>query len=158
METKPLSVIWFASIFSQSVGCLFICCVLCCAKAFEFKQVPFVYFCIYFHYSGDRLRKMLPWFIAESVLPMLFSKSFIVSGLAFRSLAYFELIFMYGVTEWSNFIFCMSIYSFFSNFYWRDCSLSLCILGVFVEGQFTVYMWVLFHWSDYYSLIKLEIR
>ena len=23
-----------------------------CAKAFQFNQVPFVYFCFYFHYSG----------------------------------------------------------------------------------------------------------
>ena len=25
---------------------------LCCAKAFKFNQVPLVYFCFYFHYSG----------------------------------------------------------------------------------------------------------
>ena len=35
---------------------------------------------------------------------MFSSKSFIVSGLAFRSLIHFEITFMYGVRECSNFI------------------------------------------------------
>ena len=35
---------------------------------------------------------------------MFSSKSFIVSGLTFRSLIYFEFIFVYGVRECSNFI------------------------------------------------------
>ena len=41
----------------------------------------------------------------ESVLPMFSSRSLIVSGLKFRSLIHFELIIVYGVKEWSNFIF-----------------------------------------------------
>ena len=43
--------------------------------------------------------------MSDSVLPMFSSRSFIVSGLTFRSLIHFELIFVYGVKEWSNFIF-----------------------------------------------------
>ena len=39
-----------------------------------------------------------------SVLPMFSSKSFIVSGLTFRSLMNFEFIFVYGVRKCSNFI------------------------------------------------------
>ena len=35
----------------------------------------------------------------ESVLPMFFFRSFIVSGLAFRSLIHFEFIFVYGVRK-----------------------------------------------------------
>ena len=35
--------------------------------------------------------------MSESVLPMFSSKSFIVSGLMFRSLIHFEFIFVYGV-------------------------------------------------------------
>ena len=34
----------------------------------------------------------------ESVLPMFSSRSLIVSGLTFRSLIYFEFIFVYGVS------------------------------------------------------------
>ena len=43
--------------------------------------------------------------MSESVLPMFSSKSFRVSGLTFRSLIYFELIFVFGVKKYSNFIF-----------------------------------------------------
>ena len=39
-----------------------------------------------------------------SVLPVFSSKSFIVSGLTFRSLIYFQFIFVYGVRKYSNFI------------------------------------------------------
>ena len=39
-----------------------------------------------------------------SALPMFSSKSFIVSGLIFRSLIYFEFIFVYDVRKCSNFI------------------------------------------------------
>ena len=42
--------------------------------------------------------------MSESVLPMFSSKSFIVSGLTFKSLIHFEFIFVYGVRECSNFI------------------------------------------------------
>ena len=42
--------------------------------------------------------------MSSSVLPMFSSKSFIVSGLTFRSLIHFEFIFVYGVRKCSNFI------------------------------------------------------
>ena len=42
--------------------------------------------------------------MSSSVLPM-FSLSFMVSGLSFRSLVHFEFIFVYGVKKCSNFIF-----------------------------------------------------
>ena len=42
--------------------------------------------------------------MSESVLPMFSSRSFIVSGLTFRSLIHFEFIFVYGIRECSSFI------------------------------------------------------
>ena len=42
--------------------------------------------------------------MSEGVLPMLSSRSFIVSGLTFRSLNHFEFIFMYGVRKCSSLI------------------------------------------------------
>ena len=42
--------------------------------------------------------------MSSSVLPMYFSNCFIVSGLTFGSLIYFEFIFVYGVRKCSNFI------------------------------------------------------
>ena len=43
--------------------------------------------------------------MSESVLPMFYSKSFIVSDLTFRSLIHFEFIFVYGVIKCSSFIY-----------------------------------------------------
>ena len=40
----------------------------------------------------------------ESVLPMFFSGSLIVSGLTFRSLIHFEFMFVHGVIKCSSFI------------------------------------------------------
>ena len=42
--------------------------------------------------------------MSESVLPMFSSRSFIVSGLTFRSLIHFEFIFVYGVRKCPSFI------------------------------------------------------
>ena len=42
--------------------------------------------------------------MSESVLPIFSSRSFIVSGLTFRSLIHFEFIFVYGVKKCSSFI------------------------------------------------------
>ena len=39
--------------------------------------------------------------MSESVLPMFFSRSFIISGLTFRSLIHFEFIFVYGIRKCS---------------------------------------------------------
>ena len=52
-EISCLSVASFAIIFSHSEGCLFTCLYfpLFC-KTFKLNQVPFVYFCLYFQYSG----------------------------------------------------------------------------------------------------------
>ena len=50
LEIKPLSVASFAIIFSHSVRYLFVFGFgfLCCAKTFQFDEVPLVYFCSYF--------------------------------------------------------------------------------------------------------------
>ena len=42
--------------------------------------------------------------MSESVLPVFSSRSFIVSGLRFRSLIHFEFIYVYGVRKCSSFI------------------------------------------------------
>ena len=47
---------------------------------------------------------MLLLFISESVMLMFSSKSFIISGLIFRSLIHFEFVFVYGIRKYPNFI------------------------------------------------------
>ena len=75
----------------------------CCAKSFKFNQVPLVYFCFYFRYSRRWVIEDLALIYVIECSAYVSSKSFIVFGLIFRSLIYFEFIFVYGV--WcSNFI------------------------------------------------------
>ena len=42
--------------------------------------------------------------MSENVLPMFSSRSYVASGLAIRSLAHFEFIFVHGVRKCSSFI------------------------------------------------------
>ena len=56
----------------------------------------------------DGSKKILLQFMSKSVLHMLFSRSFIVSGFPFRSLIHFEFIFVYAVIECSSFSFTCS--------------------------------------------------
>ena len=104
LEIDPLSVVSFAIVFSHSeVSFHLAYSFLCCAKAFTFNQIPLVYFCFYFCYSRR-------WVIEDLALIYVIECSacvclcFIVSGLTFRSLIYFEFIFVYGVRKCSDFI------------------------------------------------------
>jgi len=65
-------------------------------------------FAFIFITPGGGLKKILLWFISKSVLPMFFSKSFIVSGLIFRPLILCEFIFVCGIRQCSNFTFICS--------------------------------------------------
>ena len=52
-EINPLSVSSFATIFSHSEGCLFTLLIVSfVVQKLLFNEVPFVYFCFYFQYSG----------------------------------------------------------------------------------------------------------
>ena len=52
----------------------------------------------------DCSKKISLRFMSENVLPKFFSRSFVVSCLTLRSLNHFEVIFVCGVRECSNFI------------------------------------------------------
>ena len=71
--------------------------------------------------------KMLLWFMSESVWPMFSSKSFIVSGLISRFLIYSEFIFVYGVSECSNFILVHVAVQFSQHHLLKRLSLLHCI-------------------------------
>ena len=62
-----------------------------------------------------------------SVLPMFSSKSFIVSGLTFRSLMHFEFIFVYGVRKCSSFIVLQVVDQFSQNHLLKRLSFLHCI-------------------------------
>ena len=101
-----MSVVSLAIIFSHSEFCFFHLAysLLCCAKTFKFNQVPLAFFCFYFNDSSRWVIEDLALIYVIEGLRMFSSKSFIVSGLTFRSLIHFEFIFVYGVRKCFNFI------------------------------------------------------
>ena len=60
-------------------------------------------------------------------MPMSSSRSFIVSGLIFRSLIHFEFIFVYGVRKCSSFILLQVVDQFFQHHLLKRLSLIHCI-------------------------------
>ena len=112
MEINPLSVASFAIIFSHSESCLlsWLWFSLLC-QAFKFYQVPFLYFCFYFHYSSRWIIENLERFLSKRILRKFSSKNFKVSGLTFRSLTHFE------------FILCMELGSVLVSFFHKQLSI-----------------------------------
>ena len=66
-------------------------------------------------------------YFMSSVLPMFSSKSFVVSGLTFRCLIHFELIFVYGARKCSNFNLLHVAVQFSQHHLVKRLSLSNCI-------------------------------
>ena len=60
-------------------------------------------------------------------LPLLSSRSFIVSGLTFRSLIHFEFIFVYGVRKCSGFILLQVVYQFSHHHLLKILSFLHCV-------------------------------
>ena len=95
LEINPFSVASFAIIFSHYEDYFFTLLTVPFAvqKILSLIRFPLVYFCFYLHYSRR-------WVIEDLILiyvikcSMFSSKSFIVSGLTFRYLIYFEFIFV----------------------------------------------------------------
>ena len=69
--------------------------------------------------------------MSESVLPMFSSRSFIVSGLTFRSLIHFEFIFVYGVRKCSSF----SLLQVVDQFSQHQYSILTHIYGIRKDGN-----------------------
>ena len=63
----------------------------------------------------------------KSVLPMFYSKSFIVSGLTFKSFIYFEFIFVHDVRTCSSFIFLHIVDPFSQHHLSKRLSFLHCI-------------------------------
>ena len=80
--------------------------------------------------------------MSESVLPMFSSRSFIVSGLTFRSLIHFDFIFVFGVRECSSFILLQVVDQFSQHHLLKRLSFfPLYILASFVEDKVTIGLW-----------------
>ena len=86
--------------------------------------------------------------MSESVLPMFCSRSFIVSGLTFRSLIYFEFIFVYGVRKCSSFI-RLQVGDQFSQHCLLKRFSPLYILASFVKDKVSIGAWI-YLWAFYF--------
>ena len=76
------------------------------------------------------------------------SKSFIVSGLTFRSLIHFEFIFVYGVRECSIHSFSCSCPVFPAPLIEEEVFSPLYILASFIKTKVTICAWV-YLWAFY---------
>ena len=85
---------------------------LCCAEAFWLPVVPFINFFFYcFTFGVKFLKKSLPRPMSRS-LPPVFSSSFMVSGLIFKSLIHF----VCGIRWWYCFILFHVAVQFFQHY------------------------------------------
>ena len=89
----------------------------------------FLFVCLYFHNSRRWVQKK-KYCYAKSGVPMFSSRSFNSIQPLFRSLIYFEFIFMYDLRECGNSIILQVAVQFSYNHYWQDCLLP-CIIFVF---------------------------
>ena len=102
-----LYVLEIASIFSQSVGYLFIVFMVYFAvqKLLSLIRSYLLTLAFASFALGGWPKKTLLWPMSEKVCPMFSSRSFTVSGLMFKSLSHFEFIFVYGARERSREVF-----------------------------------------------------
>ena len=85
-------------------------------------------FLFLFPFLGDELMEILLQFMSDSVLPLFSSKSFIVSGLTLWPLIHFELIFVFGVKEGSDFIFFHVAVQFSQHHLLKRLSFQHCVV------------------------------
>ena len=97
MEINPLLDKLFANIFSQLVCCLFILLLVSFAlqKLFSLiKSHLFIFSFVSLVWKDVVLGKILLSSMSKSVLPIFSSRSFMVSGLTYKSLIHLEFIFV----------------------------------------------------------------
>ena len=96
--------------------------------------------------------------MSERVLPMFSSRSFIVSGLTFRSLIHFEFIFVYGVRRCSSFILLQVVDQFSQHHLLKRLSFSpLYILASFVKDKVSIGVWIYLLASYFVPLIYVSV-
>ena len=106
LEIYPLLVILFAQIFFPfcKLSFCFAYGFLCCAKAFKFNQITFVYFWFYFHYSRKLIKRDIAELYVKECSAYVFLQEFYLIWSMVKSLIHSEFIFVYRVRECSNFI------------------------------------------------------
>ena len=77
LDINLLSDLWFANIFSHSMGCLFIFKIVCCAEGFKFDVVFSFIFAFVFAF-GVKSKKLLPRLMSWNLLLIFSSRNFMV--------------------------------------------------------------------------------
>jgi len=81
---------------------------------------------------------------------MFSSRSFIVSGLTFRSIIHFEFIFVYGVRKCFSFVLLQVVDWFSQHYLLKEIVFSpLCILASFVKDKVSIGVWI-YLWAFYF--------
>ena len=93
--------------------------------------------------------------MSESVLPMFSSRSFIVSGLTFRSLIHFEFIFVYGVRSVLVSFFYRWLTGFLAPLVIEIVFAPLYIFASFVKDKVPIGAWI--HLFAFYSVPLIYI-
>jgi len=128
-----LSVVSFAVIFSHSEGCLLILFTV----SFAVQNVLSL---IKSHLFTFVFISITLW---DEILLMFSSKSFVVSGLTFKSLIYFEFIFVYGFIKCSSFILLQVAVQFSQHPLLKRLSFLYCIfLPPLWKNKVPIGVWV----------------
>ena len=95
--------------------------------------------------------------MSESVLPMFSSRSFIVSGLTFRSLIHFEFIFVHGVRKCFSFFHLQVVDQFSQHHLLKIVFSPLYIFASFVKEKVSIGAWI-YLWAFYFvPLIYISV-
>ena len=138
VDIPPLPDIWLAHIFFHSVGCLFILLMV----SFAVQLFSLVWSYCFWCWIQKIFSKMY-----VKGLPLFSSRKLMVSGLTFKSLNQFELIFVCGIREWS---------SFPNTIYWRNCPFLIVYSWCF-RLKLIIHMWVYFRALCTVSLIHMSV-
>ena len=107
--------------------------------------------------------------VCHRVYCLFSSKTFIVSGLTFKSLIHFECIFVYGVRKCSNFILFHIVAQFFKHHILKRLSFSHCILlpplskircpyvHGFISGLSIMFYWPIFMFLCQYHTVLMTV-
>uniref|UniRef100_A0AC11DAH9 Uncharacterized protein n=1 Tax=Ovis aries TaxID=9940 RepID=A0AC11DAH9_SHEEP len=127
-EISCLSLASFV-IFSHSEGCLFTLLIVSFVvpKLLILIRSHLFIFAFISNILGGGSYRILLWFMLENILLMFSSRSFIVSGLTFRSLIHFDFIFVYVVRKCSSFILLQVVDQFSQHHLLKRLSLIHCI-------------------------------
>ena len=108
LDTNPLSDTWFTNTFSHSVDCYFTLLIISFIAqkllSLMWSHLSIFAFvaCVFVVISKKSLTNPMSW-----RFPLFSSRNFIVSGLMFRSLVHFELIFLCGACNWFFKLICL---------------------------------------------------